>query len=182
MQLTGEAGTVTKAELAALLGVSKPRISQLVKLGLPVRPDGRVDQAAALAWCDANLDPNRRRAVRPPEADERRSRLADVRAEAEAERLRGLRLENERRAGNLVDRQAAEAAIFARARLERDAWLGWAARAAPALAAELDADQDRLGFELERLVRQQLAELADTPLAVLTGGGEGGEDADDGLG
>jgi hypothetical protein len=41
---------IRKSELAAELGLSKARISQLVKIGLPVRSDGRLDRAQALAW------------------------------------------------------------------------------------------------------------------------------------
>lgn len=41
---------ITKAELATLLGVSRPRVSQLVRDGLPVRADGKLDREAALGW------------------------------------------------------------------------------------------------------------------------------------
>ena len=46
--------TISKAQLARELGVSRARVSQLVKGGLPVRPDGRLDRARALAWVRAN--------------------------------------------------------------------------------------------------------------------------------
>ncbi len=39
---------ITKADLARELGVSKSRVSQYVKEGLPVRPDGKLDREAAL--------------------------------------------------------------------------------------------------------------------------------------
>ncbi|SER58285.1 hypothetical protein SAMN05216548_12710 [Faunimonas pinastri] len=41
---------ITKAALAAELRVSKPRISQYCKRGLPVRGDGKIDREAALNW------------------------------------------------------------------------------------------------------------------------------------
>lgn len=41
---------VNKTQLAALLGLTKGRITQFVKAGLPVRPDGKLDLDAALAW------------------------------------------------------------------------------------------------------------------------------------
>lgn len=47
--------TGSKAELAALLGLSRGRITQLIKKGLPVRRDGRVDKAEAVAWYRANF-------------------------------------------------------------------------------------------------------------------------------
>jgi phage terminase Nu1 subunit (DNA packaging protein) len=47
---------VNKQELARRLGVSAPRVSQLVKRGLPVRSDGRIDLTSALSWISANVD------------------------------------------------------------------------------------------------------------------------------
>lgn len=46
---------MTKANLAKELGVSKARISQYVKNGLPVAADGSVDHDTALAWVQANV-------------------------------------------------------------------------------------------------------------------------------
>ena len=50
---------ITKAELARELDLSPPRISQLCKLGLPVRPDGKLNRAEVLAWMKGNVDPSR---------------------------------------------------------------------------------------------------------------------------
>jgi phage terminase Nu1 subunit (DNA packaging protein) len=47
---------INKTELARRLGVSAPRISQLIGRGLPVRPDGKIDLASALKWTGANVD------------------------------------------------------------------------------------------------------------------------------
>ncbi len=41
---------ITKAELADQLEISRPRVSQLVARGLPVRADGRIDREQALKW------------------------------------------------------------------------------------------------------------------------------------
>ena len=41
---------VTKAGLAAELDVTRTRVSQYVKMGMPVRRDGRVDREQALHW------------------------------------------------------------------------------------------------------------------------------------
>jgi len=46
----------SKTEFAKRLGVSKPRVSQLVAQGLPVLPDGRINLAAALDWVAARVD------------------------------------------------------------------------------------------------------------------------------
>ena len=46
---------ITKAELARRLGLSKPRVSQYIGMGLPVLPDGAVDYQAAVAWIAANV-------------------------------------------------------------------------------------------------------------------------------
>lgn len=92
--------------------------------------------------------------------------LQQAREEKERERVRAMRLEYLRRSGRLVDREAAERAIFARARLERDAWLAFVSRSAPVLAAELGADERRAFQVLDRLVREQLDELATMALEV----------------
>src|SRR4051812_24107427 len=45
---------ITKAALAAELGVTKPRVSQYVKSGLPVRSDGKLNREEALNWIAQN--------------------------------------------------------------------------------------------------------------------------------
>jgi len=46
---------VRKSELARRLGVSRPRVSQFVSLGLPVRDDGRVELERACEWVLDNV-------------------------------------------------------------------------------------------------------------------------------
>ena len=48
---------ITKSELARRLKISKPRVSQLVKAGMPVLADGRVDAVAACDWIARRVDP-----------------------------------------------------------------------------------------------------------------------------
>jgi hypothetical protein len=48
---------ISKAALAEMLGISRPRVSQFVQLGMPVRPDGRLDRVAALQWVTRNIMP-----------------------------------------------------------------------------------------------------------------------------
>jgi phage terminase Nu1 subunit (DNA packaging protein) len=47
--------TITKAELADELKVSRARLSQLLAIGLPVRSDGKIDRAQALRWLAFNM-------------------------------------------------------------------------------------------------------------------------------
>lgn len=41
---------ITQSELARELQLSRQRVSQLVKAGMPTLPDGRLDRTAALKW------------------------------------------------------------------------------------------------------------------------------------
>ena len=49
--------SITKAAFAREIGVSKARVSQLVKLGLPVLPSGRLHRREARDWYGANITP-----------------------------------------------------------------------------------------------------------------------------
>lgn len=53
--------------------------------------------------------------------------------------------------------------------MERDAWIGWAARAAQELAAETGGDPEATFAALDRMVREHLAELAGTPWRIEDG-------------
>lgn len=44
----------TKAALAAELGITKARVSQYVKRGMPVRSDGKLDRESAVKWISDN--------------------------------------------------------------------------------------------------------------------------------
>jgi hypothetical protein len=154
--------TVTKAEFARLIGVTPGRVSQLIKIGLPVEPNGRIHLEKGREWVRENVDAARRRSLL--EAGEPAGGLAAnpraVRAIAEAKlaSLKADRLEK-----SLINRAATLRAIEARARQERDAWLGWVHRAAPELARLQAGDLNAFVATLDRLVREQLAMLADMP-------------------
>jgi phage terminase Nu1 subunit (DNA packaging protein) len=49
---------IGKSELARLLGISAPRISQFVQQGMPTRRDGKLDRIAALQWITRNIMPS----------------------------------------------------------------------------------------------------------------------------
>lgn len=99
--------------------------------------------------------------------------MSDVSGEAEPD-FRAVRTDHERikaeRAalelakarGELVPVDVVKRVVFARARAERDAWLSFAMRVAPQLAAELRCDPGTLHRLLSEAVRDQLSELAET--------------------
>src|SRR5215203_7147122 len=45
---------ISKAELAAELGISRARVSQYCKRGLPQRSDGKLNRVVALEWITEN--------------------------------------------------------------------------------------------------------------------------------
>ena len=52
--------TISRAELARRLKISRARVTQLCHAGLPVLPDGKVDAAVALDWIARRTDPSHR--------------------------------------------------------------------------------------------------------------------------
>ena len=89
----------------------------------------------------------------------RSSKAKKETAEAEIARLKAAKL-----AADLIDRAATLRAIEGRARFERDAWVGWVNRAAPEIASAMNSELAAVVAVLDRLVREQLATLAATPL------------------
>ncbi|WP_090069186.1 hypothetical protein [Cohaesibacter marisflavi] len=151
---------MAKTKFAEFLGISKGRVSQLIKDGLPVEPNGMIDSEAGKTWYSAHCSPNRRKALTE-------NIPTSARAELDAVRVERAKLDLEREKGNLIDRMAAKQAIFSRARAERDAWIGWASRASVALASELEADPKDAFALMDKLVRDHLADLAELPLKEL---------------
>jgi hypothetical protein len=151
--------TVSKRGFAELVGVSPGRVSQMIKDGLPVEPNGRVNVEAGRAWIVANIDPNRRRIQLDDGGSVRSSKVKRENAEAEMAHLKA-----ERMAESLIDRAATLQAIEGRARFERDSWIGWVNRTAPEIAAAVGGDLAAVVAALDRAVRDHLAQLADTPI------------------
>lgn len=149
--------TLSKKAFGEAIGVSAGRVSQMIAAGLPVEPNGRIDPGKGRAWVDAHIDPNRRRAA----VEGSPLGFASSRAEREAADAKTARLKAERLEGNLLDRKAALVAIETRARAERDAWISWVNRVAPEVATTTDADLGAVVALLDRLVRDQLATLAE---------------------
>lgn len=161
----------TKSAFAARVGLSKGRISQLVAEGLPVQADGTIDVARGLAWMEANLDPARRNKGGTPSPSNTTATMADVRRALVLAQAQRARLAYDRERGQVIDAKEAAAAVFVRAKAERDAHIAWVSRTAPLLAAELGADPARTYAALDRMMREHLEHLADTPVWSLTHGG-----------
>jgi len=147
---------VTRKELAEHYNISKPRVTQLVKRGLPVGDDNKIDLDEAERWMSKNLDRERRQG-KPAEAGSWREAK-----EAMDAQLRELDLR--RRQGELIDKTEAERAVMERAQAERRAWETWAATAAAHLASELDVSEDAMFRALDAAVRDHLAELSSESL------------------
>lgn len=128
----------TKTEFAARVGLTKGRISQLVADGLPVQPDGTIAIAEGLAWMEANLDPARRNKGGTPPAPVATGTLslAEARRMYMVVQVQRARLAYDKERGQVIDAKEAAAAVFSRAKAERDAHMAWVSRTVPLLAAE----------------------------------------------
>jgi hypothetical protein len=84
------------------------------------------------------------------------ARTANEVLKAQERRLRLQKLK-----GEVVDRARATALVFRLARQERDAWLGWPARIAATMAAELGVGAHELQASLSEHVRAHLHELCE---------------------
>jgi hypothetical protein len=84
------------------------------------------------------------------------ARIANKVLKAQERRLRLQKLSSE-----LVDRARAVDLVFRRARHESSAWLGWPARIAAQMAADLGVSPHAMQTVLESHIRQHLEELVD---------------------
>jgi hypothetical protein len=134
--------------------------------GLPA-VDGKIDPGAADAWIEENIDHDRRERERERQAGNVPNENVTTRVETtEARRQKmqadaGLaKLKLRERDGALIARDIVERVVFERARAERDVWIGWIARMAPALAHELQSDSQATFAALDRIVREHLLEIS----------------------
>ena len=188
-----EAGE-SQRQFAQRVGLAPSRVNKLIKEGLPVLSNGRIDTEAAIQWLEDNLDPERRarakqgssgavtgitsprpvpaRPAPPPPspvapASAAGAPMAEVRRQHEIVKVARARLRLETEKGRLINRDEIKVAIFNRARRERNAHLAWGLRVAPQLAAELSVDPALMFTALDRHLREHLADLARTPLLEL---------------
>lgn len=186
--------TEKKSAFAARCGISAARVSQLVKDGLPVAPNGEVLIDEATAWMDGRMDPTRRQAAKPataptakqkvampaaeeadegeggpepvagPDAPIRADDLTEAKRLNEIEKIRLSRIKREAERKALVSRDVVKRGLHEFGMAQRDAWIAWCGRAAPDVAAELGVDLQKAFAILDRLVREQLIHLAGSPL------------------
>ncbi len=145
---------VSTAAFARLVGLDPSRVTQLAKLGLPRDERKRVHVARGKAWLAQYVRP-KLKAVTPDDP------RIQHRAEREKHEAALARLKAEERAGKLIARDEVRAAAFERARFERDAHLGFAARVAPLIAASTGADPAKVFAVLDREMREHLKALAE---------------------
>ena len=179
------AKSVSGHQLAKMLGVSESGVRAAIRDGRIRRlPNGKIDPDEARAAWEANTDPARSkvrtsskvrdqgaqkaRGVQEPSAPSEPSPFQLHRTDKEAWTAQLRRLEFERKAGRLIDREAAERQVFQLARNARDAWLNWPARVAAIAAEEIQidratgrADARSVAIILERLVREHCAEMGE---------------------
>ncbi len=125
--------TMTKADFARSVNLSAARISQLIGLGLPVRPDGKIDPGPALAWMEDTLDRSHRRGTKPAAqtprpatpvstpalaepprpANPMNMSHAEIRRMLDLVRVQRAKLDLERERGELVSRNVIRAELFA---------------------------------------------------------------------
>lgn len=154
----------SKADFAARVGLTRGRISQLIAEGLPVQADGRINVEAGLSWMENNLDPDRRNKGGVARQEVSGPSLAEARRLHLIVQVQRAKLALEQERGTLINADEAVNTVFARARAERDAYIAWVQRSAPVIAGELGADPNKTFAVLDRLMREHLEQLADTPL------------------
>lgn len=165
-------------------GVSEAAVRKAISAGrIAKKADGTIDPDKADAAWQARSDPARGRPTALKQKPVPRAAIESVRetlAESgtpvpgsgamtylqartanEVVKVQTARLRLQRLKGELVDRARAATQVFALARAERDAWLGWPTRVAALMAAELGSDSHTVQTLLERHVRQHLEGLSE---------------------
>jgi hypothetical protein len=173
---------LSEREYARHAGISRGAVQKARSSGrLVVHPDGSIDADASDVRRAQATDPAKQRgrhttAARPvpQEAVNMSQRelglpapgagaITYLQARTTNELLkaqeRRMRMQTQR--GELVDRARAVDLVFRLARQERDAWLGWPARIAAPMAADLGVSPHAMQTVLERHVREHLEALAD---------------------
>lgn len=139
--------------------------------------DGTIDPVKADREWDETTDPSFQRAPSDDQAPApavepeqpalgkdlslTRARTADVAVRAKTNELRYQKLK-----GTLVDKEKAKALFFTLARQERDSWLGFPARFAALMAADLECDAHAVEAALDKFIRAHLESMKDPSFAI----------------
>lgn len=160
---------VSQTEFAKRVGVSRQRIGKLVKRGIIILVDNKVDVDQAVAAIDQTHDPARQHkmnteaagasASAKPPAEEKTGTVASARAVLENFRARSAKLKYEKDAGKVVDRGIVRRHAFAEGRAVRDAFMSLGGRLRDRLAGEDDPIEIHKLLDAE--VAKVLRELAD---------------------
>lgn len=154
----------TKAAFARRLNVSPGYISNLIRKGMPVSPEGQVRIDVALQWVRENLHA---KPGRPPGAAEGGGEADDLTGAkirltvAQAERAE---IEVAVRRGELIPLEDVKRAKSAAGRATRDMFLNFASRHGAEMAGELGVDTGTFIGLLESHIRLALNEAADQPM------------------
>ena len=175
---------MSERQYAAHAGITRGAVSKARLSGRRMlQPDGSIDAGKSDQRRASTTDPSQRRGRHapglrpvPPAAvgavtetlreqglpgPEGRIDFVAARTANEVLKARLRRMELQQREGELVDRARATALVFRLARQERDVWLGWPARVAALMAAELGVGAHALQTVLETHVREHLGSLAE---------------------
>lgn len=180
----------SQREVARRLGISHTALQKAARSGrIAPEPDGRWDVAKVRAQLASTADPVRktaamaappppfppppRPATKPPpigaatsDPPASGSSYHNARTANEVLKAQERKLRLEERKGQLVDKARALLLVHRLAKEERDAILGWPARVAAEMAAELGVDAHRLQMMLDARLRTLLAERNDVRIAV----------------
>lgn len=156
--------TLTKKAFAEAVGVSQGRVSQMIKSGLPVEPNGLIHAERGREWMRENIDPSRRRAALGPQSPVCTEGTISPRGMRDIAEAKISQLKADRLAGLLIARKATLRAVEGRAKMEADALIGWVSRVAPAIATATGADLATIVGILDREVRAHLISMASAPL------------------
>jgi transcriptional regulator with XRE-family HTH domain len=183
---------VSQREVARRLGISHTTLQKAQRSGrIAPEPDGRWDVAKVRAQLASTADPARKTAAmatptppfQPPPRPAAKPTPIDAplpaldpppsgasyhnaRTANEVLKAQERKLRLEERKGKLVDKARALLLVHRLAKEERDAILGWPARVAAEMAAELGVDAHRLQMMLDARLRELLAERNDVRIAV----------------
>ena len=136
---------VTKAEFARQTGVSKARVSQLIKSGqLKTTRMGRLDFEESIARIKANRDPGRSSKIVPDEEDEAITQgLRKARTAREIWTARTVELDFKIKSKAKIDAMEVQSKLMQFTRILKDAFENLPNRVAPVFAGETDSEKIR---------------------------------------